>query len=376
MPEGRIIVIVVIAVFFGLALVFDPIRRSISNLGFPTPTTLIDTNRSSAPKISDKWLNETLDPEQKKWRLMILFQHNLPMLEQAVASYRRASKIMAPRIIVIDNSLNKAASRSSRLVKSVVQEIIDTPRLLNFPELHNFMANIAVSRRFEFFFWAHADDYVLPITADGDLGVDVLTCMYEQISAVPNWGLLLFAYDHLAAYRTQTMAQVPWDPNVFQYGSDCDVYGRIRDSGYIIINGCGGNAHISYDMNSIVNITDSTSYEDSKVILKASVEAVNVDNRNSWRDNVMEPKEQQWRSSMLDTSSGYLKRKWNQDGCKLGGVPCHANWPYCPQCPPHVPDCTDKSVSWERIEYIHAESRKIFAADRAKIISYEDFVPK
>ena len=60
----------------------------------------------------------------------------------------------------------------------------------------------------EFFFWAHADNYVLPFEEGRDLGFDVLDCMEQQIAKEHNWGILLFSYDHLAAFRTQTMAQV------------------------------------------------------------------------------------------------------------------------------------------------------------------------
>jgi hypothetical protein len=154
---------------------------------------------------------------------------------------------MAPNIIVVDNSNGKEAAHSKEL-RSLINSVVKTPRMLNFPELHNFMADLAVTRKLEFYFWAHADNYVLPLTEGRDLGVDVLECMQKQISRAPNWGMLLFAYDHLAAFRTQTMVQVPWDPLVFQYGSECDVYGRIRDAGY---DAKACKVHLSYDMKQV-----------------------------------------------------------------------------------------------------------------------------
>ena len=172
---------------------------------------------------TDPWKKRNQDA----WKLIILYQHNLPILLQAVDSYRRASDIMAKNIIVVDNS-NKKDAFASKSLKQKISQVIKTPRLLNFPELHNFMADTAFNKGLDFFFWAHADNYVLPWSKERDLGKDVIDCMRLQIRSSPNWGMMLFSYDHLAAFRTQTMVQVPWDPNVFQYGSECDVYGRIR----------------------------------------------------------------------------------------------------------------------------------------------------
>ena len=172
---------------------------------------------------SDPWKKR----EQDAWKLIILYQHNFDVLMQAVDSYRRASDIMAKNIIVVDNSNEKDAF-ASKVLKKKISEVIKTPRLLNFPELHNFMADTGFNKGLDFYFWAHADNYVLPWAPGRDLGKDVVDCMRLQIRGSPNWGMMLFSYDHLAAFRTQTMVQVPWDPNVFQYGSECDVYGRIR----------------------------------------------------------------------------------------------------------------------------------------------------
>jgi hypothetical protein len=54
----------------------------------------------------------------------------------------------------------------------------------------------------------------------GDLGRDVLTCLADQHTRHNNWATVFFAYDHLAAFRTKALIQVPWDPYVFQYGND------------------------------------------------------------------------------------------------------------------------------------------------------------
>lgn len=82
------------------------------------------------------------------------------------------------------------------------------------------MVDISLERQLKFYFWAHADNYVLAMEPDRDLGKDVIECMRMHIATAANWGMMLFSYDHLAAFRVQTMVQVPWDPHVFQYGSE------------------------------------------------------------------------------------------------------------------------------------------------------------
>ena len=85
---------------------------------------------------ADPWKHRA----QKHWRLIILFQHNLDILLQAVDGYRRASDIMVQNTIIVDNSLDKEAFRSDRLQASVA-EVVKTPRLLNFPQV-NLTSNI------------------------------------------------------------------------------------------------------------------------------------------------------------------------------------------------------------------------------------------
>lgn len=97
---------------------------------------------------------------------------------------------------------------ASAELKGLVREVVPTPKALNFPQLHNFMATIALERKLEFYFWAHSDNYVLPKMPGRDLGLDVLDCLRSRTKNVKDWGLVLFAYDHLAAFRTQAMVQV------------------------------------------------------------------------------------------------------------------------------------------------------------------------
>lgn len=295
--------------------------------------------------------------QQSAWRLMILFQHNLPILVQALQGFQRASDIMLPNTIIIDNSQHKEAVTDSFVSKYVAQ-VVPTPSPLNFPQLHNFMATLALKQRLQFYFWAHADNYVMAMAPNRDMGKDVIDCLREQIARSPNWGMVLFAYDHLAAYRTQTLVQVPWDPHVFQYGSECDAYGRIRDAGY---DAKACKVHYSYDMKRVVGIRPSDTYAEIKAALDK--EAEDKSGRNAWRENAMSEKEQAWRKRMKEASRDYLKKKWGELKCKLRGVPCSQPWPYCPKCPTDFPDCYNKSPSWAQLDATHERVHSVFAAD-------------
>eukprot|EP01147_Barroeca_monosierra_P010637 gene10637-2752_t len=304
---------------------------------------------------------EELDPWKRKkqnfWRLMILFQHNFPILKQAIESFQRGSDIMVQNMIIVDNSVEKEALHSP-WIKQRVSEVVVPERLLNFPELHNFMATLALRRQLQFYFWAHADNYVLPLAPQRDLGKDALDCLREHAAKYPDWGMILFAYDHLAAYRTQALIQVPWDPHVFQYGSECDAYGRIRDAGYET-RAC--KVHYSYDMKRVVGIADSETYDHIKA--KLEQEAKDKTGRNQWREKAMSPKEQQWRQEMKQFSRAYLTDKWGEIKCKLRGVPCNKPWPYCPRCPVDMPNCFNKNPSWAELENIHKRVHQTFLED-------------
>eukprot|EP00039_Didymoeca_costata_P004180 m.71854 g.71854 ORF g.71854 m.71854 type:complete len:423 (-) comp12281_c0_seq2:1806-3074(-) len=326
-------------------------------------------NKRGVPDSQEK--DEWKRKKQKHWKLIILFQHNLPILQQAVDGFRRASDIMVENLIVVDNSLNKEAFNNDKLRKSVA-EVVRTPRLLNFPELHNYMAELALKKNLEFYFWAHADNYVLPSSAERDLAKDIIDCMRIQIQNYPNWGMMLFAYDHLAAYRTQTIIQVPWDPFVFQYGSECDAYGRIRDAGYDA-RACS-KLHRSYDMKRVLNITDSMGYDETLALLEQDKEFKL--GRNQWREGSMSQEEKEWREEMKLASRKYLEEKWVVRGCKLRGLPCHKPWPVCPKCPQHIPDCYSKRPSTQQLLFIHDEVKRVFAEQSKDLLTYESFLAK
>eukprot|EP00730_Choanoeca_flexa_P015645 TRINITY_DN7229_c0_g1_i1.p1 TRINITY_DN7229_c0_g1~~TRINITY_DN7229_c0_g1_i1.p1 ORF type:complete len:422 (+),score=40.86 TRINITY_DN7229_c0_g1_i1:67-1266(+) len=299
--------------------------------------------------------------QQTTWKLMILFQHNFPILEQAIAGFERSSAIMVPNMIIIDNSKEQSAAGSAWL-RDRVDSVVKTPAQLNFPELHNFMATIALQRRLEFYFWAHSDNYVLSLQPDRDMGKDVIDCLREQIAKHSDWGMVLFAYDHLAAYRTSSLVQVPWDPHVFQYGSECDAYGRIRDAGYEA-KAC--KVHYSYDMKQVLDIRESDTWDEVKT--KLDVDQQDRRGRNQWRETQMSAKEQAWRKQMKDYSRKYLASKWGEVKCKLRGQPCSKPWPYCVKpCPADLQFCYNKSITWQQLDQVHARVHVAFAQDTDK----------
>eukprot|EP00042_Codosiga_hollandica_P020129 m.64038 g.64038 ORF g.64038 m.64038 type:complete len:328 (+) comp49697_c0_seq2:828-1811(+) len=294
---------------------------------------------------------------QDSWRFFIMFQHNLPMLQQAIRSYRDASKIMTPNMIIIDNSVGYEAE-ADLFVSTTVREVVRSTDRLNFPQLHNFMAKLALERRLEFYFWAHSDNYVLPKDEDSDLGVDALDCLINHFSNPAPWAGVFFAYDHLAVFSTRALIQVPWDPNVFQYGSDCDSYGRLRAAKYKFYS-C--KVHQSFDMARVIDILPTDSYAEKLVKLVA--EGAVKQKRNQWREGQMSRAEIESRTQMKLASREYLKIKWGDLTCALKGLECRRPWPFCPT----------KAVlidpSWAQLDGVSAMVDDIFAHDEHRPIT-------
>jgi hypothetical protein len=47
----------------------------------------------------------------------------------------------------------------------------------------------------------------------------VFRCLHEHVDGKLDWGVVFFDYHNFAAFRVQTMVQVPWDPLLHRYGS-------------------------------------------------------------------------------------------------------------------------------------------------------------
>ena len=323
-----------------------------------------------------------VSPTQDTWRLFIMFQHNIDMLKQAVRSFAYASKHMVPNLIIIDNSASRQAIDDIYL-QSVAREIIVPPRRLNFPQLHNFVAELALERRLQWYFWAHADNVVLPLADGGDMAADIMECLHERMRAAPDWGAVLLAYDHLAVFRTQAMVQVPWDPYVFQYGasppdpmlahaapagSECDAYGRLKAAKYHVAS-C--RAHLSFDMARVVDLLPSDSYQHRRRKLEAAREDKKI-GRNAWREGSMTAAESKSREDMKATSRAYLIQKWGVVTCKVAQLTCRRPWPYCPACPQHIPHCLSKNASRHELQALHGAIQQAFAAEGTQPLTPAD----
>ena len=182
-------------------------------------TSQAATTISNTITTDDPWQQ----PSQKTWRLFIMYQTGLNTLKLALNGFQFSSKVMLANLIIIDNSDAKEAVHD-RDINMIVHEVVATPTRRNFAQLQNLIADMALHRGLEFYFWAHSDNYPLAKTAESDFDTDVFRCLHEQVQRDKDWGVIYFAYDHLVAFRVMTMVQVPWDPNVYQYGLKSQTY--------------------------------------------------------------------------------------------------------------------------------------------------------
>jgi hypothetical protein len=112
-----------------------------------------------------------------KWRprtpLFIPFTRNDTMLQQAVLSYISAGWPRAD-IVIVDNSGTMDANNKHMLSKEnpfyldydkfrarYGVSIVQTPTLLNFAQLQNFLLRVAITRDWPYYFWSHMDVVVL-----------------------------------------------------------------------------------------------------------------------------------------------------------------------------------------------------------------------
>jgi hypothetical protein len=238
--------------------------------------------------------------------LLIPFGRNESMIRQTVLSYI-ASGWPRADIIVVDNTGTMDANSLGHLTSSnpfyldydifrrrYGISIIQTPSLLNFAQLQNFMLKIALGRNWPYYFWTHQDVAVLSpeefkpyksfyhriidvidssdvdqwsikppkqglvmggklaaTTGSGDRpGVfsgafgrgSHVEAAYEtkktkrgvvSFGRKPKWGAKFFAYDYLSMVNVQAWRETgAWDPFIPYYNTDCDFYSRMDFAGY------------------------------------------------------------------------------------------------------------------------------------------------
>jgi hypothetical protein len=235
-------------------------------------------------------------PTHPRTPLFIPFTRNNSMLQQAVLSYIAAGW---PRsdIVIVDNTGTMDANNRRMLsldnpffldYKLFRQRygvaILQTPTLLNFAQLQNFLLRQAVARNWQFYFWSHMDIAVLsaedilpyksfyhrildaldsseldqysitppePVISEGELneGYDwkpraPLGPGFEQfMKKIPKlkkrwrkkrqWAIKFFDFDNLALVNVEAWRHIgPWDVFIPYYNTDCDAYARIALNGY------------------------------------------------------------------------------------------------------------------------------------------------
>ncbi|KAK6330848.1 hypothetical protein TWF718_003048 [Orbilia javanica] len=185
--------------------------------------------------------------------LFIPFTRNHKMLEQTVLSYIAAGW---PRsnIIVIDNTGTMDANPKGLLSPNNIfylnyellrnrygVSILQTPTLLSFAQVQNFMISTVMSKGWKYYFWSH-QDVVVASYEDRESFKGFYHGILESLSQLNNtmgpeagenrWAVAFYAYDWLTLINVDTMVLIgAWDVFIPYYVSDCDWYERMHMSG-------------------------------------------------------------------------------------------------------------------------------------------------
>ncbi|KAF2670911.1 hypothetical protein BT63DRAFT_203835 [Microthyrium microscopicum] len=247
--------------------------------------------------------------------LLIPFTRNNTMIRQAILSYVAGGWPRAD-ILIVDNSGVMDSNSRGRLTKGnpftldydlfrrrYGVSIIQTPTLLNFAQMQNFMLRIAIERDWPYYFWSHMDVAVLggeeyePYKSFYHRILDVLDASHIDQWAIaapkrglvmggklgsvspsndrkaifagrfdrrqppdaayqaktkskreirlhrtPKWGVKFFQYDYLSLVNVQAWVETgQWDPFIPYYNTDCDFYQRMAFAGYPIVEANAGH---------------------------------------------------------------------------------------------------------------------------------------
>ena len=220
------------------------------------PLAVTAKNPFDLPPIPS-WNKPPLRHVPEKTPLFIGFTRNWLLLQQALISYMTAG--WPPEdIFVFDNTGTMSSNRKgllslqnpffmnhTRLADLFNVNIITTPTLLSFSQLQNFYLSIALDRGYEYFFWSHMDVVALSgedVTPYKSLYMRCVETLRQTIkkdyAPGPNgttnrWGTRLFSFDQLALVNVTAYDDIGgWDTLIPYYGSDCDMYERLRMEGY------------------------------------------------------------------------------------------------------------------------------------------------
>lgn len=197
--------------------------------------------------------------------LFIGFTRTWPILLQAVVSYITAGWPPS-QIYVIENTGVHQANTNDELtlqnpfylnhtqLHALGVNIIQTPVLLNFPQLQNFFLNTALTHDWPYYFWSHQDVLALSYE-EGRLGITApydeagYKTVYELCCAAlanarsndPRWATRFFAYDHLALVNPKAYVDVGgWDTLIPYYLSDCDMHSRLLMANWSMLDAPAG----------------------------------------------------------------------------------------------------------------------------------------
>ena len=215
------------------------------------------------------------------------------MLQQVVLSYIAAGW---PRsdIVIIDNSGTMDSNNNGRLSpdnpffldyrlfrQRYGVSILQTPTLLSFAQLQNFMLRQALSRNWAYYFWSHMDiaimsdesarpyksfyQRVLEVLDSSALGTeqsvlpnavptpgteelretglmrrstkvmdaDLNAERTKQLPKSKGWAVKFFDFDNLVLVNVEAWHVIgAWDTFIPYYGSDCDFYARLKMHGF------------------------------------------------------------------------------------------------------------------------------------------------
>ncbi|BDA45280.1 hypothetical protein COCOBI_07-0670 [Coccomyxa sp. Obi] len=216
-----------------------------SDAQMATPATLarrVNEGRKGAEK------------SKPRYALFVIYSWNYEVLLTAVEGYQAAG--FGKSLIIIDNSPNRDIMGDER-IRGMVGEVIATRARLTFSQSQNYIADIAIERDYEYYFWGHSDVVVFPQNATTSFAEVAVACAEAAMSAKPNWGIMYFMYDWFSAIRTDLVRQVQYDTFITVYMSDCDFYPRVRAAGFETIeynHACPNTEVKVYDLHGPVKV--------------------------------------------------------------------------------------------------------------------------
>ncbi|KAI0407938.1 hypothetical protein F4802DRAFT_551871 [Xylaria palmicola] len=216
------------------------------------------TKSGKAPPVPEHHLPPSPHVEEAT-PLLVGFTRDWPLLLQCVSSYIAAGWPPSD-IYVMENTGTFGANQRNELslqnpfflnhtaLHQLGVNVIITPTLLSFAQLHNFYLHTALMRQWRYFFWTHQDAIVFSDQdvrkkdRDHDWDHDPFATLYERSIGLmrylngpemPPWATHFFAYDLFTLVNRDAYLDVgAWDTHIPFHATDCDMYLRLHWAGY------------------------------------------------------------------------------------------------------------------------------------------------